>query len=105
MGERLSRAAGEHLEPGWACLKTSGETEVDSAICADVPEHCITSFGRYIILLQHETGRLAILTHRGTHARGETGSAKDAPFKGISAPSVPLSFFLLLPVYCVAGES
>lgn len=55
------------MEPGWACLKTSGETEVDSVICVHVPEHCITSFTRYIILLQHETGRLAILTRTEAH--------------------------------------
>lgn len=66
-GERPSRAPGEHLEPAWACLKTSGETEVDSAIRVHVPEHCITSFTRYIILLQHETGRLATLTRTEAH--------------------------------------
>lgn len=79
--------------------------EVDSALRVHVPEHCITSFRRYIILLQHETGRLAILTRTEAHMPQAKRAAKDAPFKSISAPSVPPSFCLLLPVYCVVGES
>lgn len=82
---------GEHLEPGWACLETSGETEVDSAIRVHVPEQRITSLRRYIILLQHETGRLTILTHRGTHAPGEwvcQGCPLQEQFCSITSPFI-----------------
>lgn len=85
---------GEHLEPGWACLKTSGETEVDSAIRVHVPEHRITSLRRYIILLQHETGRLAILTRTEAHMpQAKLGLPRMPPSRVVLLHQFPLHSF------------
>lgn len=76
-----------------ACLKSSGESDMDLAISC----WCARAL-HYIIHMLHNTlaawhththtHTLTRLTHADTHAWGEIGSTTDVPFANVSAPSV-----------------